>query len=49
MHSKNQVSSVRKTLYGVMLFALLVSTFGGGGVSLTQAKEKKTKYVSSKC
>ena len=39
MHTKNQISLTRKTLYGIMLFGLLFSTFGAGNMPTARAQE----------
>ena len=38
MHAKNHISLTRKTLYGIMLIAVFVAAFGGGGVPAVHAQ-----------
>ena len=50
MYIKNQISIIRKTLYGIMLLAVLLSTFGAGSLSSAGAQEvtaMPTDYILS--
>ena len=39
MHAKNQVSLTCKTLYGIMLLAVIHSAFGAGNLPSAHAQE----------
>ena len=40
MQPKNQISKLRKTLYGIMLLSVFVSAFGVGDLSIANAQEE---------
>jgi len=53
MHTKNQISLTRKTLYGIMLLGVFFSAFGGGNLTSVRAQEGamdvpagKTSYIT---
>ena len=43
MHAKNQISLIRKTLYGIMLLGIFLSAFGAGNLSPAHAASAQSR------
>jgi PKD repeat protein len=47
MNTKNQISLARKSLYGIMLIAVFLATFGGGNLPSVRAQEAGTETTAA--
>jgi len=47
MHTKNKISLICKTLYGIMLLVIFLSALGGGNLPSARAQEATTNIPTA--